>query len=142
MVRETEAIYAVEQRTKVGQSKDAEETFRRLWSDIDAVESFYAFALNIRHQVLGFKLISIGGVSGCMCDPKVVFSFALQIRGCTSIIMAHNHPSGSLPPSQSDIDLTKRVKEAGKVLELQLLDHIILSPEQNKYFSFADEGLL
>lgn len=74
-----------------------------------------------------------------MADPKIIFSVALKAMA-SGIIVAHNHPSGNLNPSQTDLDLTKKMKEGGKFLELQLLDHVIISSEG--YYSFADEGLV
>lgn len=74
-----------------------------------------------------------------MADPKLIFAAAIKANAC-GIILAHNHPSGNLSPSQADIDLTKRMKEGGKFLEIQVLDHVILTTEG--YFSFADDGLI
>ena len=74
-----------------------------------------------------------------MADPKIIFKLALQ-ELASGIILAHNHPSGNLSASQADIDLTKKLKEGGKLLEIQVLDHIILAGQ--KYFSFADEGMI
>lgn len=72
-----------------------------------------------------------------MADPKLIFAAAIKANAC-GIIMAHNHPSGNLSASQADIDLTKKVKEGGKLLEIQMLDHLIVTTET--YYSFADEG--
>jgi DNA repair protein RadC len=96
-------------------------------------EEFWVLVLNRANRVIKKKRISEGGVSGTVADPKIIFKLAL-------VIVAHNHPSGNLTASQSDIDLTKKLKEAGKVMEIQLLDHIIVAG--NKYFSFADEGMM
>jgi DNA repair protein RadC len=84
-------------------------------------------------------IISRGGISGTVADPKLIFAAALK-ASASSIILAHNHPSGSLKPSEADIRLTKKLKEGGLYLEIPVLDHIILSKEG--YYSFADEGLL
>ncbi|HZI24412.1 MAG TPA: JAB domain-containing protein, partial [Chryseolinea sp.] len=83
--------------------------------------------------------ISQGGVAGTVADPKIIFKFALDELS-SGIILAHNHPSGNLTASQADLDLTKKLKEAGKLLDIQVLDHIIVAGQ--KYFSFADEGLM
>jgi DNA repair protein RadC len=83
--------------------------------------------------------ISSGGVSGTVADPKIIFKVALE-QYASSIILVHNHPSGNLKPSQADIDLTNKMKEAGKWLEIPVLDHIIFGDEG--YLSFADDGLL
>jgi len=95
--------------------------------------------LNRANRVTKKKRISEGGVSGTVADPKIIYKMALEelARG---LIVAHNHPSGNLQASQSDLDLTKKLKEAGKFLEIQLLDHIIIANQ--KYLSFADEGML
>jgi DNA repair protein RadC len=86
---------------------------------------------------MGLFHASKGGVAGTVVDLKVVFAAALKARA-SSMIFAHNHPSGNLLPSQADLDLTKRFKEAGKILDIQVLDHLILSPD-DRYYSFADE---
>ena len=80
-----------------------------------------------------------GSVSGTVVDPKLVFSVALKSMA-SFIILGHNHPSGNLKPSNADIDLTKKLKEGGKLLDLLILDHIILS--RRGYYSFVDEGLI
>ena len=85
------------------------------------------------------KRVSEGGVTGTFVDTKIIFKLALE-ELATGIILVHNHPSGNLSPSQSDINMTKKIKEAGRVMEVQLLDHLIIAG--NKYYSFADEGLI
>ncbi len=95
--------------------------------------------MNRANKVLGLFEVSTGGISGTVADPKIIFTAALK-GGASGIIVAHNHPSGNLTASQSDIDLTRKLKEAGKFLEIQLLDHVIVTTEG--YFSFADEGLI
>jgi len=84
-------------------------------------------------------MISKGGVSGTVVDPKLIFKRALE-ETASSIIVAHNHPSGSLNPSRLDIELTKRISNAGKSLEIDVLDHLIIA--DRGYFSFADEDML
>jgi DNA repair protein RadC len=102
-------------------------------------EEFWVLLLNRAHRVVKKKRVSEGGVSGTVADPKIIFKLALE-ELASGIILAHNHPSGNNTPSQTDIDLTKKIKESGRFLEIQLLDHIIVAG--NKYFSFADEGLI
>ena len=102
-------------------------------------EEFWVLLLNRANRVIKKKRISEGGVSGTVADPKIIFKMALE-ELASGVIVAHNHPSGNLTASQSDIDLTKKLKEAGKFLEVQLLDHVIVAGK--KYFSFADEGLI
>ena len=80
-----------------------------------------------------------GGISGTVADPKVIFQVALKANA-SSVILCHNHPSGNTKPSDNDIQLTKKLKKAGEFLELNVLDHLIITPDS--YFSFADESLL
>jgi DNA repair protein RadC len=102
-------------------------------------EEFWVLLLNRANKLIRKKRISEGGVSGTVADPKIIFKLALE-ELASGIIVIHNHPSGNLTASQSDIDLTRKLKEAGKFLEIQLLDHLIVAGQ--KYFSFADEGML
>lgn len=102
-------------------------------------EEFWAIFLNRSNQVIRTELISSGGVSGTLVDAKILFKKALEHTAC-SVILAHNHPSGNLSPSRQDIDLTKRLTEAGKALDIPVLDHLIFTDQD--YFSFSDESLL
>ena len=111
------------------------------WSDqIGFIEEFYILLLNRANRVIGRYLVSQGGMTGTVVDAKTVFTAALKCRAA-SLILAHNHPSGNLRPSQSDIELTKKLKQGGELLDISILDHLILSPDGG-YYSFADEGLL
>ncbi len=102
-------------------------------------EEFKILLLNRANKVLGLVNISTGGVSGTVSDPKIIFASALKANA-SGIILAHNHPSGNLKPSEADLNLTNKVKKAGQLLEIAVLDHIILTSEQ--YFSMADEGMI
>ena len=102
-------------------------------------EQFWVIMLNRSNKVIHKRAISLGGVSGTVADPKVIFKKALDDLA-SGIILAHNHPSGNKKPSQADIDLTKKLQNSGKLLEIPILDHIIFTDDG--YFSFADEGLL
>jgi len=102
-------------------------------------EEFWVIMLNRANQVISKKLTSSGGVSGTVADPKIIFKSALE-ELASSVILCHNHPSGNIKPSQADINLTKKLKEAGKLLEIPVLDHIIFTDDQ--YFSFADESMM
>ena len=102
-------------------------------------EVFAVLFLNQANKVNHFEIISRGGVSGTIADPKVIFKTALE-HNATSLVLSHNHPSGSLRPSRQDEDLTYKIKEAARFLDIKVIDHIIVSEEG--YFSFADEGLL
>jgi DNA repair protein RadC len=102
-------------------------------------EAFWVLLLNRANRVIKKSQISQGGVAGTVADPKIIFKLALS-ELASGIILAHNHPSGNLTASQADIELTKKLKDAGKLLEIQVLDHLIVAGQ--KYFSFADEGIL
>jgi len=125
---------------KISNSKDTEAFFRGVWSNkMDYIEEFYLLLLNRNNSINGYINVSKGGTAGTVVDLKIVFQAALKTNS-QGIIMAHNHPSGNTKPSEADIILTKRIKEAGKLMEIQILDHIILTAEG--YFSFADEGMM
>lgn len=102
-------------------------------------EEFWIVLLNKANKVLAINLISKGGQSATVSDPKIIFKSALE-HNAASIILAHNHPSGSLIPSDADIKLTRKITEGGKLLEIAVLDHLIFA--ESKYLSFADEGLM
>lgn len=129
------------QRVKISGSRDAYNILLQQWNQnyIEFLEEFKILLLNRSNKVLGIFDVSMGGVSGTVVDPKLIFAAALKSNAC-GVILAHNHPSGNLQPSQSDIDLTKKMREGGKLLEVQVLDHLILSKEG--FYSFSDEGLL
>lgn len=126
------------ERQKVKSSNDAFEILRNIWNDqYELYESFYVLFLNKANKVLGFRCISQGGVSGTVVDPKPIFQAAL-LTNASNIILSHNHPSGNLIPSEADERITKKLKSAGEILEIQVLDHLILG--EDRYFSFADDG--
>jgi len=106
---------------------------------IELQEEFKVLILNRANEVLGVYPLSRGGTTSTIVDSKLLFSVALKCNAA-GIILAHNHPSGNLKPSQPDISLTSKIKEAASLFEISLLDHIIVTKE--KYFSFADESLL
>ncbi|MBL0741072.1 JAB domain-containing protein [Chryseolinea lacunae] len=128
-------------RAKISSSKDAGALLMQSWdmSKIELVEQFKILFVNRANRVLGIYELSTGGMSATVVDPKLIFVAALKV-GASGIILSHNHPSGNLTPSQADISFTKRISEGGKLLEIQLMDHIIVTSES--YYSFADEGLL
>lgn len=127
-----------EEKPQIATSKDAFDLLKGDMMDLPT-EEFWVLLMNRAHRVIKKKRVSEGGVAGTVADPKVIFKMALEELAC-GIIVAHNHPSGNLQASQSDIDLTKKLKEAGKLMEIQLLDHLIIANQ--KYLSFADEGLI
>lgn len=129
-------VEEVKQKKYIGHSKDIFELFKPRIADLKH-EEFWVLLLNRGLKVIGEKLVSEGGVSGTMVDAKKVFKIAID-EGAVSIALAHNHPSGEIKPSQEDIDLTKKLNQAGKLLDINVIDHIIVT--ENKYYSFADEG--
>jgi DNA repair protein RadC len=126
------------EKPRVGSSQEAYDLLCGEMMDLSH-EEFWVLLLNRANRLIRKRRISEGGVSGTVADPKVIFKTALD-HLASGIIVAHNHPSGNRTASQSDIDLTRKLKEAGKFLEIQLLDHLIVCGP--KYFSFADEGML
>lgn len=144
-VAEVELIYKskvkASERPMIKTSKDAAELLTNLWNEnkIDFIEQFKVLLLNRANRVLGIIDISSGGVTGTVADPRLIFVAALKANA-VGIIISHNHPSSNLKPSRADEELTQKIKNAGKFLDISLLDHVIVSSEG--YFSFADEGLL
>ncbi len=102
-------------------------------------EAFRILLLDRGNRLKGMYTASLGGLHGTVVDPKLIFSVAL-LSFSSVIILAHNHPSGQMRPSQEDLELTKKLVAAGRVLDIAVFDHIILGPDG--YYSFADEGVL
>lgn len=102
-------------------------------------EEFWILLLNRANKVLRKFPVSTGGLTGTVADQRVIFKKALDATAC-GIILAHNHPSGSSKPSQSDIQITRRMAEAGRIIDIPILDHIIIT--ETGYYSFADDGML
>lgn len=129
------------ERPRIRSSKEAEVVLRTFFNPdtIELREEFYVLLLNQANRVLGGYRVSEGGISGTVADNKLIFASAL-LSGASSLIVSHNHPSGNTSPSYADEELTKKVKEGCKFLDLSLLDHLILT--SNSFFSFADEGKL
>ena len=129
-------------RIKLTQSEDVANYVRDhvyQKGSIQYVEQFFVLLLDRRNCLYAHKQISSGGISATYTDPKLIFQTALLCHA-TQIIMIHNHPSGNVQPSHSDIQLTKRIKEVGDLLEMPIIDHLIITEEG--HYSFADEGLL
>jgi DNA repair protein RadC len=144
-VSEIEIMYRnkvkAKDRTRITSSSDAHDLIREYWNEesIELNESFKYLLLNRANDALGIVNHSKGGIAGTVVDVRLIFAAAIKANA-TGLILAHNHPSGNLKPSYQDIQLTKRVKEAGMLLDIQLLDHLILSSES--YLSMADQGLV
>ncbi|MDX1350483.1 MAG: DNA repair protein RadC [Putridiphycobacter sp.] len=133
--RKSETIKA---KPTVKSSKDAFQFLSHRFTDLNH-EEFHIILLSRSNTIKNAALISKGGLSGTVADGKLIFKKALE-ESASAIILCHNHPSGNLKPSQADIQLTKKLKDFGAMIDLPVLDHIIFT--DNNYFSFADEGLL
>ena len=144
IISEIELIYKSKSkpsgRPLINTAKDAFELFLKIWDQnkIELIEEFKALFLNRANKVLAFYPMSTGGITGTVADPRLVYIAALKVGAC-SVITAHNHPSGNLKPSRQDEELASKIREAGKFLDIKLLDNLIISSEG--YFSFADEGV-
>jgi len=123
---------------KIGASRTVFDYFQPIIGELPH-EEFWVLYLNNANKILKRERLSQGGITGTYVDIRVVFKEALQL-GAVGIILAHNHPSGTLKPSQQDLQLTKKFKSAGETLDIKVLDHLIVT--EKSYFSFADENLL
>jgi DNA repair protein RadC len=134
--RRNEAVVIAKE--KITNSRDAFEIFRSSIGD-QPYEEFWIILLNKANKVIQKCSISEGGISGTVVDPKKIFKIVLD-HHASSIILGHNHPSGNVQPSEADHKITIKIKDAGMMLDVAVLDHIILGDD--KYYSFADEGVL
>jgi DNA repair protein RadC len=135
--RRRQAATALE-KTAVKSSNDIAQYLRAVIKDF-SYEVFAVLFLNQANKVNHFEIISRGGITATVADPRVILKKALEVNA-TSIVLCHNHPSGSLKPSRADETLTAKIKEAALLLEIAVIDHIIVSEEG--YFSFSDSGML
>lgn len=126
------------QRPRISCSRDAFNVIAALLSDLHH-EEFWLLLLNRANEVFARERLSIGGTSGTVVDLKLVLKTALEARA-SGFIAVHNHPSGNLEPSRADIELTEKLKQGGRILDLPMLDHLIVS--ERGYYSFADEGMI
>lgn len=127
-----------ESRPRLTKSADAFDLLKPVLLDIPH-EEFWIILVNRANRLIRLGQVSQGGVAGTVADPKIIFKMALE-ELASGIILAHNHPSGNLSASPADIELTRKLSAGARLLEIQVLDHIILAGQ--KYFSFADEGLI
>lgn len=127
-----------EKKPIINSSQKAYENMSAILSDLPH-EEFWAIYLNRRNELIKKVFISKGGVAGTVADTKIIFKHALELLA-SAIILFHNHPSGNLKPSEADIQLTKKLKETGNIMDVLVVDHIIVG--EKNYFSFADESLL
>ena len=123
---------------QIRSSKDVADIFQPLLSDL-VHEEFWILFLNRSNKVINRMKLSQGGISGTVTDVRIVIKKAIEYLA-SGIIVCHNHPSGNLNPSESDSKITQKIKEAGNLMDIQLLDHLIISDKD--YYSFADNGLL
>jgi DNA repair protein RadC len=125
-------------KIRIGSSEDAFQIMKPHLMDLPH-EEFWIVLLNRANTVIKKVPVSSGGVSGTIADPKIIFKIALD-NLASAIILVHNHPSGNIKPSEADIQLTKKLKEGGRLLDTPVIDHLIFT--NTKYYSFADEGKL
>jgi len=130
------------ERPKVNNSNDAFEFFYSSWDQgtIEHIEEFKIMLLNRSNKVLGIASISKGGISGTIIDVKLIFQYAIKTNS-SSIIAVHNHPSGNKEPSEADVMITRKIKEASNYMDVALLDHLILIPDK-EFYSMADNGII
>ena len=122
------------------QANDAcKQAYALLNAQISLKEHFIVLFLNRASRVIGFYHLSSGGIAGTVADLRLAFSIGLKCLA-SSMILCHNHPSGNTKPSQADIDLTRKFSQAGEIMEIMVVDHIVLA--EDGYYSFADDGLL
>ncbi len=125
---------------RIATAKESYDFIRQFYGDdIEIFESFFLLCLNRKNETIGYAKISQGGMSGTVVDMKIVAKFAVESMA-NGVIVAHNHPSGSLTPSENDKELTTKIVEGLKLLDIKVYDHIILT--SNAYYSFANEGLI
>jgi DNA repair protein RadC len=132
------AAQEIPEKEKVTSVNDLYKIFSQYLSDLQT-EEFWAIFLDQKNHVIYKTQISKGGISGTLVDVRVIFRIAIE-HFATSVVVAHNHPTGNLTPSQPDISITRRIKEAGDLLDIKLLDHLIIG--ENSFFSFSEQGLL
>ncbi|SEJ38127.1 DNA repair protein radc [Myroides marinus] len=142
---EVELIYKskvkASQRPQITSSYSAYQIALKAWDSnkIELLEQFKVLMLSNNNKVLGVLQASSGGITGTIVDLRIIFS-ALLKANATAFLIVHNHPSGKLAPSDADRQITRKIKEASKILDITLLDHLIITAES--YYSFADEGTL
>jgi len=134
---------AIADKPIIRSSLDAYQVLKEIFDDntIGLQEQFVVLYMNRSNRVLGIYPVSKGGITGCIVDVRLILSVALT-TATTGIMISHNHPSGNLKPSRSDEEITQKIKQACNFFDIKVLDHLILTPIQNQYFSFADEGII
>lgn len=125
---------------KVTTSSAAADVIREFYfEDLEIFESFFILLLNRANNTIGYAKISQGGISGTVVDLRIIAKYCIE-SFASGVILAHNHPSGNIQPSNADIDMTKKIQDVLNLFECKVIDHIILT--ESDYYSFADEGVL
>lgn len=134
-------ITPMSERPTINTSRDAYELLKATWdySTIELFEEFKIILLNRANKVLGISTVSQGGTAGTVVDAKMIFVRAIKCN-CSSIVLSHNHPSSNLKPSSADKAITIKLREGARLLDIEVIDHIIITKES--YYSFADEGII
>lgn len=142
-LNEVQVSYKCTATEPVRTSSEAQELCRKAFemanASISLKEHFIVFYMNRANKVIGYYLLSSGGITGTIADLRIAFSIGLKCLA-TSILISHSHPSGNANPSNSDVELTRKFKKTGELLDIRVLDHIILC--ESDYYSFSDNGLL
>jgi DNA repair protein RadC len=137
LVREASISF---ERAQMRSSRDVADLFREYLADVDR-EHFVVAMLDQKHKVIGINTVSMGSLTASVVHSREVFKPAI-LSNAAALVLGHNHPSGAVQPSQEDRALTARLVAGGKLLGIQVLDHVIVGDGSQQYFSFADEGLL
>lgn len=144
-VSEVEITYRnqtpIQDRICITQSTMAYQILRQTWDEnkIELLEQFKILLIDRNSHCLGISEIATGGMSACVVDPRVVFAIALKTKA-SGLILAHNHPSGNLKPSEADLSLTSKFMKAGNLLDIAVMDHLIITTQD--YYSFNDNGIM
>lgn len=145
IVRESKTVYSTDptaKRFKITEANAAQLIIRQLIGEsMEVQECFYIMLLNRANQVLAVQRLSTGSQSGCVVDIRVILKASVDLLA-HGVLMFHNHPSGNLKPSQADKEVTKKCKDMLEIIEIKLIDHIILSPFDNQFYSFANDSAL
>jgi DNA repair protein RadC len=134
-----ESNYTGRKKIKVKSSAEVFELMLPCWEQIEYRESFKVLLLDMSNHVLGINIVSLGGISKTIVDIKMVLQGAL-LANASAIVAVHNHPSGDMKPSVEDDGITNKIKQASKIMDIELIDHLIIT--KDGYFSYADEGRL
>ena len=126
------------EKSRITNSQDAVQYLKPFIEDLNH-EEFWVLYLNRSNKIIDQKKISQGGISGTVIDVRIILKNALDTLS-SAIIIGHNHPSGNLQPSEADLSITRKIKDAGQLMDIQVLDHLIIGDQ--KYYSFADEGII